>query len=147
MMGFPKVLSTVATLAFLVTLSTAVPQPPSRTVQQLSPRQDATDSAGSPLSSCLTGAKCPGIYLNPGSCAGTNIQESIDGVGFLVHAARKTLPPILVQPIAFSYNLINKPTKQSFLFRGVSLTPGFAYSPRSLYEIPQARLSNRASHG
>lgn len=147
MMGFPQVLSTVATFAFLVTLSTAVPQPPSTTLQQLSPRQDATDSAESPLSSCLTGAKCPGIYYSPDSCAGTNIQESIDGVGFLVHAARMTLRPILVQPMAISYNLINKPTRQSFLFRGVSLTPGLTYSPRSLYEIPPARLSNRASHG
>ncbi|CAO1598921.1 hypothetical protein XANCAGTX0491_002672 [Xanthoria calcicola] len=91
MMGFPQVLSTVATFAFLVTLSTAVPQPPSTTLQQLSPRQDATDSAESPLSSCLTGAKCPGIYYSPDSCAGTNIQESIDGVGFLVHAALRAL--------------------------------------------------------
>lgn len=146
-MGSPNVLSTIATFALLVTLSTAIPQSPSRTLQQLSPRQDAADSAQSSGLSCPLNQKCPGIYPSAGSCNGTNIEESINDAGLLVHAARMALRLSLVRSIVFLFNLITKPTTHSFLFRGASLTHSLAYSPRSLHEKPQARLSDRASHG
>ena len=82
-MGFSNVLGTIA---LLLALSAAVPYSPPNTFQQLAARQEPVDSEGVP---CRYSSKCPGIYPNDFTCNQTNIQQAIDDVGFLAHAARK----------------------------------------------------------
>ena len=85
-MGFSNVIGTLAACTLLLTLSAAVPHSPANTFQHLAARQEPVDSEGVPCH--YTQSKCQGIYPNDSTCNQTNIQQAIDDVGFLAHAAR-----------------------------------------------------------
>ncbi|KAL8998783.1 MAG: hypothetical protein Q9169_002233 [Polycauliona sp. 2 TL-2023] len=87
-MLFPNVSGIIAALILLFSLSTAVPHTQSRTLHQLSSRQEAADSEGQP---CWYSNKCRGIWADGPACNQTNIQQGIDDISLLTHAALNAL--------------------------------------------------------